>query len=111
MTWAYAARLPDDGSLVWPGGDRYEATPPREYRLLPDLFPEANRVILRLCSSCTYDSRQLDWGAVAIRVNADGLRQVLNLIGPAGGPATSAYYAFADGMRPGDEIALVAVEL
>jgi len=110
-TWAYAARLPEDGSLVWPGGSRDGATPGGEYRLLPDLLSEAFWVILRVSSMGPYDSRRLDWGAVAIKVNAIGLRHVLTLIGSRGGPEMPAYFALADQMDPHEEVALVAVEL
>lgn len=108
--WAYAARLPEDGSLVWPARP-HGATPGWDDRLLPDLHTEAYRVIQRLCSLGPYDSRRLDWGAIAIRVDAAGLREVLRLIGPQGGPEMAAYFALADRMAPKEEIALVACEL
>lgn len=108
--WAYAARLPEDGSLAWPAKP-HGATPGDAYRLLPDLSTEAYRVIQRLSSLGPYDSRRLDWGATAIRVDAAGLRQVLRLIGTAGGPEMEAYHALADRMAPDEEIALVACEL
>jgi hypothetical protein len=108
--WAYAARLPEDGSLIWPRRP-HGATPGWGYRLLPDLHAEAYWVIQRLCSLGPYDSRRLDWGAIAIRVDAAALREVLRLIGPAGGPEMAAYSALADGMAPNEQIALVACEL
>jgi hypothetical protein len=107
--WAYAARLPEGGALDW-GGTWNGNTPGHDFRLLPDLRSDAHGVIARLARAGAYQGRQIDWGAFAIKVDGNGLREVMGLIRDPG-PHSPIYLALAESLAPGEEIALVACEL
>jgi hypothetical protein len=111
QTWAYIGELGPEGRLDWDGS--WDGNIPAK-GALPDLGPEAWRLVLRLVSEGLWEGRQTDWGAYALRVN--GPRLIAFLTEAYGATAIDQarfrdYRALALDLGADRYVALVAAEL
>ena len=111
MKWSYLAKLGPGEALDW-GGDI-----PATGWILPDL--EDTKVYLKireLARAGRYSGRQVDWGAMAIRVNGDELLAVLaecysDLEAGCHGPIVARYVDYARTLGADSSVAFVSVDM
>jgi hypothetical protein len=113
MFFAFAAALPEDGRLDW-GGDAAFNRPSEA--LLPTLEIRESgwAACWRRLDPAGEQGRVIDGAAVALKLDADGIRSLLDELfgeGCADASGRADYDALADSMEPGERVALIAYEV
>ena len=113
MFFAFAAALPEDGRLDWGGDTGFNR--PRE-ALLPtfEMRESGWAACWRRLDLAGDTGRVIDGAAIALKLEAGGLRSLLEELFREGGADSSAlgdYRAFADAMSSGERIAFIVYEV
>ncbi len=113
MFFAFAAALPEDGRLDWGGDAAFNR--PRE-ALLPTIEMRESgwAACWRRLDPPGENGRVIDGAAIALKLEAGGLRSLIEELvsdGGADGSVRGDYRAFADAMNPEERIAFIAYEV
>lgn len=113
MFFAFAAALPGHGRLDWGGDAAFNR--PRE-ALLPtfEMRESGWAACWRRLDPAREEGRVIDGAAIALKLEAAGLRSLVEELFDEGGADSRAlgdYRAFADAMNPQERIAFIAYEV
>lgn len=113
MFFAFAAALPEDGRLDW-GGDAGFNRPREALLRIFEMRESGWAACWRRLGPARKEGRVIDGAAIALKLEAEGLRSLIEELyreGGADGSAQCDYRAFADAMNPGERIAFIAYEV